>query len=84
MHFLTELFNFLDIKLSVDGTDVYRKNTHTGQYTHFSSFEPFALKMACMKSLFHRTFMTCCNKSPFDKKKPQTIWKTFISEKCLN
>ena len=37
---------FLDIKISVDGTDIYCKDTHTGQYTHFSSFEPFSHKIA--------------------------------------
>ena len=33
--------HFLDIKISVDDIDIYRKVTHTGQYTHFSSFESF-------------------------------------------
>ena len=35
------VIHFLDIEISVDGTDLYLKDTHTGQYTHFSSFEPF-------------------------------------------
>ena len=35
------LIHFLCIKVSVDGTDIYRKETHTGQYTIFPSFEPF-------------------------------------------
>ena len=30
--------HFLNIKISVDGTDIYRKDTHTGQHTHFSRF----------------------------------------------
>ena len=29
------IVHFLDIKVSVDGTDIYRKDTHTGQYSHF-------------------------------------------------
>ena len=56
------LIHFLDIKVSVDGTDIYRKETHTGQYTHFSSFEPFSRKTAWVKSLFHRAFMIAVTK----------------------
>ena len=56
------LIHFLDIKVSVDGTDIYRKETHTGQCTHFSSFEPFSRKTAWVKSLFHRAFMICSTK----------------------
>ena len=59
------LIHFLDIKVSVDGTDTYRKETHTGQYTHFSSFEPFSRKTAWVKSLFHRAFMICTQHQNF-------------------
>ena len=38
------LVHFLDIKISLDGFDIYRK-THTGQYTHFTSFELFHEKL---------------------------------------
>ena len=46
------LTRFLDVEDSVDGTDMYRKETHTGQYTHFSSFEPFPRKTACVVNPF--------------------------------
>ena len=60
------MIHFLVIKVSVDGTDIYRKETHTGQYTHFSSFEPFPRKTAWVKSLFHCAFMICSNKMYFN------------------
>ena len=60
------VIHFLDIKISVDGTDVYRKDTHTGQYTHFSSFEPFTRKTTWVKSLFHRARKIYSNKKLFD------------------
>ena len=59
------MLHFLDMKVSVDGTDIYRKETQTGQYTHFSSFEPFPRKTAWVKSLFYRAFMICSNKTYF-------------------
>ena len=35
--------HFLDLKITDYGIDVYRKSTHTGQYTHFSRFDqPFS------------------------------------------
>ena len=40
------LIHFLDIKVLVGGTDIYRIQTHTRQYTYFSSFEPFLRKTA--------------------------------------
>ena len=57
------IVHFLDIKVSVDGTDIYRKDTHTDQYSHFSSFEPFYLKTAWVKSLYHCSFKICSAKS---------------------
>ena len=35
--------HFLGLKITDYGIDVYRKSTHTGQYTHFSRFDqPFS------------------------------------------
>ena len=65
--FSDDVIHFLDIKISVDGIDIYCKDTHTGQYTHFSSFEPFLHKIAWVKSLFHRAYMICSTKELFDK-----------------
>ena len=36
------IIQFLDIKISLDGTDVYPKNSPTGQHTHLFSFDTFA------------------------------------------
>jgi hypothetical protein len=56
----------LDILISSDNTDVYYKSTHTGQYTHFSSFEPFSRKTAWVKSLFHRASKLCSTSQLFE------------------
>ena len=71
------LIHFLDIKISPAGTDVYLKNTHTGQYTHFSSFEPFSRKTAWIKSLFHRAVKICSSKKLLNKQINQL--KSFMS-----
>ncbi len=68
------VIHFLDIKISVD---IYRKDTHTGQYTYFSSFEPFSRKTAWVKSLFHRAYMICGTKELFDKQ--VKMIKSFMS-----
>ena len=65
--FENNFVHFLDIKISCDGTDVYRKSTRTGQYTHFSSFEPFVRKTAWIKSLFHRAFKICSTQKHFNQ-----------------
>ena len=71
------VIQFLDIKISVDGTDIYRKDTYTGQYTHFSSFEPFPRKTAWIKSLFDRAFKICSTKKLLDNQ--IDILKSFMS-----
>ena len=71
------VIHFLDIKISVDGTDVYRKDTHTGQYTHFSSFEPFSRKTAWIKSLFYRAFKICSTNKLFENQ--MSTLKSFMS-----
>ena len=56
----------LDIKISTDGTDIYRKDTHTGQYMHFTSFEPFSHKTAWIKSLFNHALKICSSRKLFN------------------
>ena len=51
------IVHFLDIKVSVDGTDIYRKDTHTGQYSHFSSFEPSYRKTAWVYIIYILVFI---------------------------
>ena len=38
--------HFLDIQILPNGTTVYRKQTHTGQYQHFSIYIPCSRKIA--------------------------------------
>ena len=58
--------HFLDIKIEKNKTDIYRKDTHTGQYVHFTSFEPWYKKTAWIKCLVERTERICSNKQLFD------------------
>ena len=50
--------HFLDLEISQSGIDIYRKPTHTGQYTHFDTW---ARKTAWIRSLFHRAVNICSN-----------------------
>ena len=50
--FPDNVIHFLDILISLDKTDVYHKSTHTGQHTHFSSFEPFFVKLRGLNLYF--------------------------------
>ena len=38
--------HFLDFEISDSGINIFRKSTHTGQYTRFDSFEPWSRKTA--------------------------------------
>ena len=71
------IVHLLYIKVSVDGTDIYRKDTHTNQYSHFSSFEPFYRKTAWVKSLYHRAFKIGSTKTLFNNQ--IEIIKSFMS-----
>ena len=43
-----------DTKVDKSHTDIYYKDTHTGQYTSFHSQTPWRLRPAWIKALFHR------------------------------
>ena len=65
------VIHFLDIKISVNGIDIYCKDMHTGQYTHYSS------KTAWTKSLFDCAFKICSTKTLLDNQ--IDILKSFMS-----
>jgi hypothetical protein len=52
-------FHILDIKINPQGTTIYRKSTHTGQYSHCSSFAPWSRKIAWIRALVQRAQKIC-------------------------
>ena len=75
--FLDDIVHFLDIKIDGNKTDVYRKETHTGQYVHFSSFEPWFRKTAWIKCLVEHAEKICSNKKLFENQLSKI--KSFMS-----
>ena len=43
--------HFLDLQINSSDITIFRKPTHTGQYTHFSSFTPWSRKTAWIRAL---------------------------------
>ena len=59
--------HFLDIKVDKNHTDIYYKDTHTGQCTSFHSQTPWHLKTAWIKALFHGANKICSSKQTFQQ-----------------
>ena len=59
--------HFLDIKIDKNHTDIYYKETHTGQYTSFHSQTPWHLKTAWIKALFHHANKICSSNQAFQQ-----------------
>ena len=57
----------LDIKFDKDHTDIYYKDTHTGQYTSFHIQKLWPLKTAWIKAFFHRANKICSSKQAFQQ-----------------
>ena len=56
------IVHFLDLQInSLDRITVFRKSTHTGQYTHLSSFTPWSYKTAWIRALVNRAYRICSN-----------------------
>ena len=53
--------HFLGIYIHPSGTSVYRKPTHTGQYSHISSFTPWSRKIAWIRALVNHVYKICSN-----------------------
>ena len=59
--------HFLYIKVDKNHTDIYYKDTHTGQYTSFHSQTPWRLITAWIKALFHHANKICSCKQAFQR-----------------
>ena len=56
------IVHFLDLQInSLDRITIFRKSTHTGQYTHLSSFTPWSYKTAWIRALVNRAYRICSN-----------------------
>jgi 5-methylcytosine-specific restriction endonuclease McrA len=53
--------HFLDLKINSSDITIFRKFTHTDQYTHISSFTPWSRKTAWITALINRTYKICNN-----------------------
>ena len=53
--------HFLDLLINSSDITIFRKPTHTGQYTHFSSFTPWSRKTAWIRALVNRAYKICSN-----------------------
>ena len=78
--------HFLDIKIEGNKTDIYGKDTHTGQYVHFTSFKPWYRKTAWIKCLVECAERICSNKHLFhnriSKIKSFMSWNGYPSYVC--
>ena len=72
--FENDKIHFLCLEISNSGIDIFRKPTHTGQYTRFDSFEHWSRKTAWIRSLFHKAVNIYTN-SIFLKKQISLIIK---------
>ena len=59
--FPENIVHFLDLQINSSDITIFRKSTHTGQYTHISSFIPWSVKTAWIRSLVDRAYRICSN-----------------------
>ena len=55
------------MKIDKTKTDIYREDTHTGQYVNFTSSDLWYRKSAWVESLVERAERICSNKHLFEK-----------------
>ena len=56
-------------------TDIYKKETHTGQYSNFYTNQPLSVRLSTIKSLTRRA-NTICTKESDKEKELQHINRT--------
>ena len=53
------IVHFLDLQINSSDITIFRKSTHIGQYTHISSFIPWSVKTAWIRSPMARADLGC-------------------------
>lgn len=83
--FENEVPHFLDIEISPDGLNVFRKDTNTGQYTNFESYTPWKYRVSWIRSLVTRANRLCSdNKLPAELNiiRKFASWNGFPKQVC--
>ena len=58
--------HYLDLKNIDNETNIYYKDTHTGQYMYFSSYTSWNVKTVWIKTLYNRATKICSNQKLLD------------------
>ena len=75
--------HYLDLKIIDNETDIYYKDTQTGQYMHFSSYKPWNIKTAWIKALYNIATKICRNQKLLDDQMKKILscmsWNGFLN-----
>lgn len=71
--FEDDVVHFLDIKIINNQTDVYYKDTNTGQYNHFSSYVPWQYKVSWVRALLNRSEKICSTAGLYKNQKEKIL-----------
>ena len=79
-NFDQEIPHFLDLEISPDGLSIFRKDTNTGQYSNFNSYEDWKFRTAWIRSLVNRAKRICSDcklKQELSKIRKFAAWNSF-------
>ena len=58
--------HYLDLKIIANEAHTYYKDTHAGQYKHFSSYTPWNIEKTWIKARYNRATEICSNQKLLD------------------
>uniref|UniRef100_A0A7M5XL39 Reverse transcriptase domain-containing protein n=1 Tax=Clytia hemisphaerica TaxID=252671 RepID=A0A7M5XL39_9CNID len=79
-NFDQEIPHFLDLEIAPDGLSIFRKDTNTGQYSNFNSYEDWKFRTAWIRSLVNRAKRICSDcklKQELSKIRKFASWNSF-------
>ena len=83
--FENEVPHFLDIEITPDGLNIFRKDTNTGQYINFESFAPWRYRISWIRSLVTRANRLCSDNvlpNELNKIRKYASWNGFPKHIC--